>query len=161
MTVRSIPLEPSRSAWRFFPAWVVGVMALVVAVNAGMVWSALATFPGAVDAHAFDTGNNYNAILAQVEREAALGWQVEARLDGRTVSIGLRDKAGQPLAGAAVTATAHQALGPDETTRLSFAAAGGRYVAQQALPSAGQWDVDIVAARDGQTTHQTRRLALR
>ena len=64
----------SRSAWRFFPWAIIGGMLLVIAVNAGMAWSALHTFPGTAVEDAFDHSNDYDKVLNAAAREAALGW---------------------------------------------------------------------------------------
>ncbi len=42
---------PVRSAWRFFPHFVALGLGLVVAVNVGMAYLAISTFPGEVSDH--------------------------------------------------------------------------------------------------------------
>ena len=74
--------EPARSVWRFFPWLVVAAMGVVVAVNAGMIYSALHTFPGKTGNDGFDLSNHYDAVLDQAQRAAALGWTMLARADG-------------------------------------------------------------------------------
>ncbi|HLY54580.1 MAG TPA: FixH family protein, partial [Stellaceae bacterium] len=100
------------SAWRFFPLAVALALAGVVAVDAGFIWSALASFPGAVDEHAFDTGNSYNRVLDEAAREAALGWHVEVAADGRSVAVTLSDADGKALPGVSVHAVAAHPVGP-------------------------------------------------
>jgi nitrogen fixation protein FixH len=151
---------PARhSPWRFYPLGLAGAMLLVFAVNGAMVWTALATFPGAASANGFDESNVYNAVIAEAARQKALGWQVEAGMrDGRT-AIHLRDRAGRALAGATVAAEARRPLGPSNTTRLSFAPAGdGVYLADAALPLAGQWDLALRIVQGTGTMRLTRRV---
>ncbi len=159
MTVSSI--APPRTAWRFFPHAMVALLLTVVAVNFGMIWSATSTFPGAVNEHAFDTGNTYNAVLATVERQAALGWTLDIETTGPVVAIRLLDKDGTPLGGATLQAIAEHPVGPADRTELGFAELDGHYLANQALPGAGQWQIALVARRDGQEFRATRRLVLR
>ncbi len=47
---------PPKSAWRFFPWFVAGAMAVVVAVNLGMAYLAIQTFPGVVEKTAGEQG---------------------------------------------------------------------------------------------------------
>ena len=61
--------------WRWFP-WAIALSLLVVvAVNGGMVWAALRTFPGVAGTDGFDLSNHYNRVLA------ACGATGGARLD--------------------------------------------------------------------------------
>ncbi len=46
----------AKTAWRFFPWFVAGAMALVVAVNVGMAYLAIHTFPGTVEKSAGEQG---------------------------------------------------------------------------------------------------------
>src|SRR5690348_6298573 len=105
-----------RSAWRFFPWAVVGAIAVVVAVNAGMVYAAIYSFPGAAEGdEGFALSNHYDVVLERAQREAALGWLVSAQTDdaGRPV-VSLTDHAGAALHGATVEATAERPLGAPE-----------------------------------------------
>ncbi len=148
-----------RSIWRFFPYFVVAAMAVVVAVNGVLVVSALRTSPGK-SGEGFALSNHYDAVLAQAEREAALGWTVIARVDadGRP-AVALADRAGASLQGAAVVATARRPLGDPDARVLVFREAGsGRYVADAALPLAGQWDLTLSASAGGQELAATRRV---
>ena len=149
----------SRSAWNFFPHALIAGLLLVVLVNAGMVWSALHTFPGVAALDVFDHSNAYDQVLAQAAREAALGWSVQPVGEAPAPVLTLRGQDGLPLTGATVTAEARRPLGPDMATQLAFReAAPGRYVAQAALPALGQWDLRLLAAHAGQTLHATRRI---
>ena len=78
----------------------------------GMVYAALHSFPGKAGDEGFDLSNHYNAVLDRVQREAALGWTVQARTDaaGRPV-VTLTDRDGAPLRGASVAASAQRPLG--------------------------------------------------
>lgn len=153
-----------RSAWRFFPLAVIGAMALVVAVNAGMVYAALHSFPGAAEGdEGFALSNHYDAVLERAQREAVLGWTVAAQADeaGRAV-VTLADRTGVALHGATVGATAERPLGAPETQALSFhESAAGRYVADAALPMKGQWELTLTASEQGQTLAVTRRVIVR
>jgi nitrogen fixation protein FixH len=161
---------PGRSAWRWFPFAVTGAIALVIAVNAGMVWRAVATFPGAAlndrfggdDDDSFTKSNDYNRILTAVDRQNARGWSVATEGSGSSPVLRLADRRDQPLLGATVLATAIRPLGAPETTELRFHPAGpGRYVADAPLAHPGQWDLMLRVARDRAEIRVTRRVVVR
>lgn len=160
----------SRSAWRFFPLGIAGAISLVIAVNAGMIWRSVATFPGAAlndhfgggDDDSFATSNEYNRILAAVDRQNALGWSVTAAAEAARPVLQLTDRRGQPLLGARVEATALRPLGAADATHLSFRAAEpGRYVADAPLAQPGQWDLMLRVTHNGGELRVTRRVLVR
>lgn len=150
------------SGWRWFPWALVASLGVVVAVNGGMVWFALNTFPGQAGSDGFDLSNHYDQVLAQVQREAALGWKLLVLPGdaGRPVLV-LTDRSGAPLRDARVEATAERPLGPPETTHLVFRDAGaGRYVADVALTMPGQWELLLSATAQGHAIAATRRIVV-
>jgi nitrogen fixation protein FixH len=153
-----------RSAWRFFPLGVMVGIGLVVAVNAGMVYAALHSFPGAAEGdEGFALSNHYDVVLERARHAVALGWGVSAQTDseGRPVVL-LTDRAGAALHEATVEATAERPLGAPERQALAFhETAVGQYVADVSLPIKGQWELTLTAAADGQTMAVTRRVVVR
>jgi nitrogen fixation protein FixH len=152
-----------RSAWRWFP-WLVGAaMGVVVAVNAGMIYAALASFPGKAGTEGFDLSNHYNAVLDQAWHDTELGWTILARADGiGRPEVTLTDSKGSPLSGASVAASAERPLGARQVRRLTFReTAAGRYVADVALTPLGQWDLALSASAGGHAMVATRRIIVR
>lgn len=117
---RSRALPPgARSLWRFFPLGLTAAMSVVFAVNGELIWSALHTFPGAAGGdEGFALSNNYNAVMDQAQRAAALGWTVQAAIDhaGRPV-LTLAGSDGLPLRSVAVAASAERPLGEPDMQR--------------------------------------------
>lgn len=153
----------ARSVWRCFPWLVAAAMSVVVAVNAGMIYAALASFPGKAGNAGFDLSNQYNAVLDRAQREAELGWTMLARADGTgRPEVILTDRQGSPLIGASVAASAERPLGAPQTRRLAFHETdAGRYVADVVLPAAGQWDLTLTASAGGHDMAATRRIIVR
>jgi nitrogen fixation protein FixH len=152
-----------QSAWRLFP-WMVGAaMGVVVAVNAGMIYAALASFPGKAGTEGFDLSNHYNAVLDQAWHDTELGWTILARADGiGRPEVNLTDSKGSPLSGASVAASAERPLGARQVRRLTFReTAVGRYVADVALTPLGQWDLALSASAGGHAMVATRRIIVR
>lgn len=151
-----------RTSWHLFPVAMIAGLVLVVAVNAGMVWVALGTFPGVAATDVFDHSNAYDSVLAQANREAALGWTVATGSDGATATLRLLDRDGHALAGARVLADARRPVGPDQATSLAFVEpAPGEYRASVALPARGQWDLRLTITQGGQVLHATRRVQVK
>jgi nitrogen fixation protein FixH len=155
--------DPARSVWRLFP-WLVAVaMGVVVVVNAGMIYAALASFPGKTGDDGFDLSNQYDAVLDHAQRAAELGWTMLARADGTgTPEVTLTDRQGSPLTGASVAAAAERPLGAPETHRLMFHETdAGHYVADTALTLPGQWELTLSASAGGHEVAATRRIIVR
>lgn len=147
--IRRWPRAP-RSAWDWFPWAITLALVVVIAINGGMVWIAVNTFPGVAGTDGYDLSNDYNRVLTAEARQKALGWQLRARLDpaNHTV-VRLVDRTGAPLPGARLTATAERPIGPKDTRTLAFQeVAPGRYIATKTLPM-GRWDVLVDARADG------------
>lgn len=151
----SVPVSP----WRLFPWAVAAAMLLVVAVNAGMVFAALHTFPGQAGDEGFQLSNHYDAVLDRADQQASLGWNLSAAASGGRAIVTLRDRSGASIDGADVVATAARPLGASDTQRLVFReTADHRYVADATLPLPGQWELTITASADGHDVAATRRV---
>lgn len=158
------PKLPDRSRWRFFPIAVIVGMSVVVAVNAGMIYAALYSFPGAAGGdEGFSLSNHYDTVLKQARHDAELGWTLSAQADdaGRPVVV-LTGHDGAPLHGAYVAGSAERPLGAPDTHDLQFRDAGqGRYIADAALALPGQWELTLSASVGGQSMAVTRRIIVR
>jgi nitrogen fixation protein FixH len=147
--------------WRLFPLWMITAMGLVFGVNAYMVYDAYHTFPGVAGTDGFDLSNEYKRVLAAVQQQAALGWQIEAGVTGeRFPVLLLSDRGGAGLADATITAQAERPIGPVTPTVLTFhPIGGGRYQADTSLFS-GQWDIMLSVHAGGRQYNATRRVVV-
>jgi nitrogen fixation protein FixH len=142
-----------RSAYRWFPWGIAGAMAFVVAVNLVLTYLAFSSSNGLVTEHPYDEGNGYNAVLAAGARQDALGWKAAVAFTPSGKSRGeltatLKDRAGKPLAGLAVTAHLERPVEPIPPVALPLREGDdGRYAATAALDRPGQWNVRVVARR--------------
>lgn len=160
MMVAWNPMKP-RSGWRFFPLAVIGAMGVVVAVNVGMAWSALQTFPGTAVNDAFDHSNDYDKVLNAAASQAALGWSLDLALEGRVPVVRLGDRNGQVIEGARVVAIAQRPLGAEDASELAFHSdAPGRYAAASGLTERGQWDLLFTVSVGERHFHATRRVVV-
>lgn len=151
------------SHWRLFPWAIAAAMGLVIAVNGGMVYAALHSFPGSAGSDGFDLSNHYDQVIDRAQQQAALGWSVQAAVDAdRRPVLQLHDRAGAPLTGAAVRAIAERPLGPSHVATLTFReTAPGRYLGDASLDEPGQWDVQLTASALNHEVATTRRILVR
>ena len=152
------------SAWRFFPWYVAGSMAVVVAVNVFMATTALRTFPGtASGGEGFDLSNRYNGVIDRVHDQAALGWTITATSDqrGRPVLF-MTDAAKAPLLHARIVVTAERPVGDAQTTSIAFSeTTPGRYAGDISLPAQGQWELLLTATANDHDVTVTRRIVVK
>lgn len=145
----------------------IGGFGTVFAINGVMAWYAIETFPGLVSNDAYREGLEYNRTLAAKAEQAKLGWRVDVALTGngtkRAVTARFRDRDGRPISGLKVGATIVWPVvaGSDRRAVLNETAPGD-YHAEIALPSLGNWRLDVEAVRgDGARWRMERSLWLR
>jgi nitrogen fixation protein FixH len=149
---------------RYIPWLFVGGFALVVAVNATMIWFAVGSFAGLYTPKPRDRGLHYNQILAEQQRRDALGWHVEAawRPETGRLEIAVFDADGQPLAPSRLMAELVRPVEKRPPIGIALAATDiGRFAGHVDLPERGNWDLDIVVERGSERYALTRRMFLR
>lgn len=139
----------------WIPGLFVGIMLAIVAVNGVMVYFATSTFPGLDTDKAYVNGLAYNETLKEAAASEALGWRAVTGVatDGK-LTLDLSGPDGAPLAGLALTGAMVRPATTRLDHKLTFGAdplKEGRYVADQAFPAAGLWEVRV-AARAGDGT---------
>jgi nitrogen fixation protein FixH len=124
-----------RSGW--IPWVFVGGMLLVVVVNGVMVWFALSTFPGLTTTQSYDRGRAYNQVIAEAERQDALGWTARVSMREGRIAFAVTDREGRQVEG---VLQAHL-LRPLEGTRVELGAAVARHGFDLPDLRAGQWEL--------------------
>lgn len=148
---------------RLYPWFFVAGFAIVVAVNAAMIWLAIGSFAGLYTTKPRDRGLRYNEVIAEQQRRDALGWRIEARWlpEWQRLEVAIFDASGKPLAPSRLSA---ELVRPVEKRTPVGVALGvvdiGRFAGHVALPERGNWDLDVVVERDGQRYALTRRMFL-
>jgi nitrogen fixation protein FixH len=150
-----------RSGW--IPWAFVGAFVVVAAVNALLAVEASRSWTGVVTETPFDTGNDYNRVVAQTKQEASLGWKVDAQTahmnDGKvliTVVVG-----DQPGSGGAtdIRGSLLRPMGMEVPVPLTFQeTATGHFEAIVKLPEVGNWDLHLQVRGKTGSLHTTRRL---
>ncbi|WP_299437726.1 FixH family protein [uncultured Rhodospira sp.] len=156
--------------WWIPYAFVAG-FAVVLIANGTLLYFALTTFSGLSTQQAYVKGLAYNDRVADAQAQAALGWSWDMDLVAvdvpqtdptrriATVRASGRDAAGNPLDGAALTATIRRPTeqGFDQTVTLPPVGPGA-YEARVSLPKPGQWDILLTARRNDDVFTVRRRL---
>lgn len=124
---------------------------IVITVNVIMARYAIDTFGGTVVDNSYVASQKFNGWLKEARREKALGWAVsDPARDRDRLTLRVRDAAGLPLAGAAVTMRAEHPLGQAPERDLRFIETGpGSYRSLEPLPD-GRWKLRIRIVRAGQ-----------
>lgn len=152
------------SRGRYIPWLFVAGFALVVAVNATMIWFAVGSFSGLYTPKPRERGLHYNDIVAEQRTRDALGWrvQVQWQAEAGRLEIAVLDAAGQPLAGARVLAALVRPVEKRPPLAVIVSAVDvGKFTGAVELPARGNWDIDIAVERGGEHYALTRRMFLR
>lgn len=148
---------------RYIPWLFVAGFALIVAVNATMIWLAVGSFSGLYTAKPRDRGLRYNAVVEAQKSRDALGWHVDTAWHPATnrLEVSAFDAAGRPLADARISVELVRPVAKQLPVAVAMDAFdGGRFTGRVELPARGNWDVDIVIEHDGERYALTRRMFL-
>jgi nitrogen fixation protein FixH len=134
--------------------WLVGFFVVVGAVNAIMIGFAISTFAGLEHDSPYQAGLAFDEEIVAARVQAALHWQVQAKLakvaGGETlVEISARDAGGVPLTGLAAAASLVHPTDRRLDRDLMITPAGPGKFSGLTEAAAGQWDVVIDLSRDG------------
>jgi len=147
-----------RYLWVVFPL----MFLFVASANGALVYFAMTSWPGLAYENASERGRKFNRVLAEEEKESALGWKLDLRYSEGAVIVDARDRDGQVLVDLAVSGTLVRPLGGTDDRKLEFHPVGpGRYEAAAELPLKGQWEVRLVADRMGERSHSATRFVVR
>jgi len=147
-----------RYLWVVFPL----MFLFVASANGALVYFAMTSWPGLAYENASERGRKFNRVLAEEEKESALGWKLDLRYSEGTVFVDARDRDGQALTDLALAGTLVRPLGGTDDVKLEFRPAGsGKYEAIADLPLKGQWEVRLVADRMGNRSHSATRFVIR
>ncbi|MCC7425661.1 MAG: FixH family protein [Alphaproteobacteria bacterium] len=132
-------------------------MVIVFIVNGIMAWLAITTWSGLAVEQAYDRGRGYNHVIAEAERQQALGWQLALALDAAEggaarptgtarLTLTAHDRNGAPMDTLVVTGTLRRPVERMADLPVTFQPIGqGRYRAEIALPKTGLWDARLTA----------------
>jgi nitrogen fixation protein FixH len=148
-------------AW--WPIAIVGVLVATVGANVAAFIAAVGPQAATVEPDYYRKAVEWDSTLAQRERNAALGWRIDAVLgdvsrDGATLEATLLDPHGAPLDGADVRVEAlHNRDGAHPVAGRLEPAGAGRYAARLPLRRAGLWELRFDVRRQDRRFTSTQR----
>lgn len=154
--------SPQKPYGRTVLYWIMGFFAVFIIVDAIFVYIAVTTHTGVIAEHSYEKGLAYDENLAEAKRQEALGLQVETSFKNDTLLLSLKDKEGQAIENATVTAHLIRPVqaGYDFETPLQHVG-DGLYEAKPQLPLKGLWEADLdIEWQDNTNTQQTYQTAM-
>lgn len=140
----------SSARGRYIPWIFVAGFAVVIAVNATMIWFAVGSFSGLYANRARETGLRYNAVIAEQKARDALHWQVATswRADASRIELRVQGPDGRPLEGARATVELVRPAEKRPPIPVALGVIGsGEFAGYIDLPERGNWDLDIIIER--------------
>lgn len=146
------PVENATKTWHkpwknpFIIFWL-AILIIVLIVNFFMVSMAIVTNPGLVNSSPYKRGANYEAIMAERNAEALLGWQISIEWPElkektkTTLQLTALDKEGQAIVADSVELYAYRPsdLKDDFVLKLMATDVAGRYQTEVSMPKKGKW----------------------
>jgi nitrogen fixation protein FixH len=142
-------------------AMLVSFFVVVASVNGYMIRAAVSTFPGTEVKNSYVASQAYNGEIAAMRAQAERGWKVDVTLRrqgaGAVLDLDVRDAAGQPVRGLALTARlAHPVDSRIDHAGTVEEAVPGRYQARFTDVHRGAWVAVIEAGRNGERLYNAR-----
>jgi nitrogen fixation protein FixH len=141
---------PDRLSGLHVLAILVAFFGVIFTVNGLFIFRALSTYTGEVANEPYRKGLQYNSRIAAEERQRELGYAdvTTVARDG-TVSVLLKDAAGMPLSGIALSGFVGRPSTDKQDHPLKFTQnTTGQFVARTNALEAGNWIVSLHATRD-------------
>lgn len=134
---------------------VIGLIAVVLAVNGAFIWLAMQNRPALVD-HEYNTRSRKSdaAVLSDLEAHRALAWKIAVRLPEPVVmnspvayEIHVRDRADLPVSGT-MEVMAYRASDAGRDFAATFREASpGNYQGHISFPLKGYWELHVRVKR--------------
>ena len=151
-------MSKSKRADGWWYPWIfVAGFGVVILVNGFMAYTAVHSWTGLENQHAFQHAQAYNAELAQRKTQALMGWQGHAEFvaqptqesaEAGVLHLRITDRQGQGVSGLVVGALAMRPTSEGHDRNLTFVEQEpGVYVTPADLPLPGQWELRITATR--------------
>lgn len=147
----------------------VGFVAVVLAVNIGLIMLSLSSNPGLVDKDYYDHGRDFERnVLKQIAARESLGWEARLETPDRiiiaqpaTLRFIVVDGRGLPLSDADVTITAYRPADAAADFLVAMRhVSSGRYQADINFPLKGTWDLIVKVKRGADGYDLTRRISV-
>lgn len=131
----------------------VSCFAVIVGVNLTLAFQAVATFPGLEAKNSYAASQIFDAEKAA---QLALGWTVQADIDGDALILSIADKSGRQVEVEALDATLGRATHVNEDSTPDFTWTERGYVADVTGIAPGNWNLRMLAKAENGTVFRQR-----
>ena len=129
---------------------------VIISVNLTLAVNAVRTFPGLEVKNSYIASQSFDRDRSA---QVALGWEVEAAIDGNQIRLSIKDRHGVPVQPASLAVTFGRTTHVADDQRLDLAFDGAGFVGP-VVAAPGLWSLRVEAeAKDG--TLFRKRLELR
>ena len=135
----------------------VSAFAVIIGVNLFMAFSAVGTFPGLETKNSYVASQQFDRLR---EAQEALGWTVQAEIEGEQLIIDIKDAEGAPVEVLRIAGIFGRAthVKDDQTPEFSRSSSGA-YVAHVGTLGGGYWNFRMEAtAKDGTPFQQLHQI---
>ncbi len=132
----------------------VSAFAIIIGVNLFMAYSAIATFPGLETKNSYVASQEFDRLKAA---QVGLAWDVGAKIEGETLILDIKDKAGDPVEVASIYAILGRATHVNDDQEPAFTQSStGAYVANVGVLEGGNWNLRLNATAENGVAFQQR-----
>ena len=132
----------------------VSAFAIIIGVNLFMAYSAVTTFPGLETKNSYVASQEFDRLKAAQE---GLAWDVGAKIEGETLILDIKDKAGDPVEVASIYAIFGRATHVNDDQEPAFTQSStGAYVANVGALEGGNWNLRLNATAENGVAFQQR-----
>lgn len=155
MTTRT---QPRLFTGRHLFLILLGMFAVVAAVNFTMATLARKTFSGAVIANGFVANHEFSGWVERAREQRKIGWSAKAAVDDGVLRVSAVDREGASLTGARVRVHLIHPLREGQSRRAELSETAPGHYAAPIDVFRGQWDANIEIEKDGQVVLLRERL---
>jgi len=158
---KQINKEKSLIPWIF-----IGAFSLILLVDLFYIYLASSTWQGLYTENSYQKGLNYNQTLSAIDDQEKLGWDLAIKYENISPKKGILlidlHKDGNIISGANLVAKIVRPVsaGHDFSIPLSFNKMQKKYQAVVSFPLKGQWDIEIIAKKDGLIYQDKKRFII-
>lgn len=166
----SQPFFSQHNKQAFRNPWVIGwlgILLLVVLVNAAFIITAFMTNPGLVDEDYYEKGKDHErTVQTKIANRARLGWQIDLKTAAQiavnkttTIHVDLKSRDGELIAADAITLSAYRPsdVSADFNQPMENLAPG-RFVTTIKFPLKGVWDIRATVRSGDDALNINRRI---
>ena len=127
---------------------------IIITVNLVLAWFAYGNWTGLVVKNSYVASQQFNAKLAEYEKQRALGWKSRLSVAGNRLEFFVRDKAARPVTGLNVSALVGHPVAATGDRFVSLKETAPGVYSTRIKLSQGQWMADVTARTKNTMTYR-------